>query len=77
MLYITPDVIEVRPLKDYKLYLKFQDGKEKIYDASKLIENDFYKKLRDEKYFMQVEPCGITVMWKDGEDIAPEELYFD
>ena len=51
MPYITPDVIEVRPLEEYKLYLKFEDGKEKIYDVKKMLENECYKKLKDKQYF--------------------------
>ena len=77
MPYITPDVIEVRPLEEYKLYLKFEDGKEKIYDVTKMLENECYKKLKDKQYFETVKACGITVEWKDGEDIAPEDLYFN
>ena len=75
---ITPDVIEVKALENYLLYLKFDTNEEKIYDMKKLIEiNKFYEKLRDKKYFKNVVPRGDTVEWANGEDICPENLYND
>ncbi len=37
--YITPDIVKVKALDDYKIYLKFNTGEEKIYDMRELIEN--------------------------------------
>lgn len=76
--YITPDIIEVKALKNYMLYLKFETGEEKIYDMKPLIENcELYSKLKNEKYFKDVKPMYITVEWTNGEDVAPEYLYND
>ncbi len=75
---VTPRVKEVRVLKDYLIYIKFVDEKEKVYDMSDLIEtNKFYKKLKDKNYFSQVKPRGISVEWPDGEDVCPENLYYE
>ena len=35
---LEPTVIEVRALEDYKLYLKFDNGEEKIYDMKPLLK---------------------------------------
>ena len=37
---VTPRVEEVRAVDNTHIYLKFVDGKEKIYDMSKLIEKN-------------------------------------
>ena len=75
---VTPRIDEVKVLKDSLLYIKFCDGKEKIYDMKNLIEtNNFYKNLKNISYFMQVKPRGITVEWPNGEDVCPESLYFE
>ena len=37
----------------------------------------FYSKLKNRKYFENVKPRGCTVEWENGEDVAPENLYYD
>ena len=75
---ITPRVEEVKALEDYFIYIKFIDGKEKKYNMSKLIETiKFYEKLKNREYFTKVKPRGTTVEWPNGEDVCPENLYYD
>ena len=31
--------------------------------------------LKNPEYFAKVKPMGETVVWEDGQDIAPHELY--
>jgi hypothetical protein len=78
MCYITPDIIEVRALKDYYIYLKFKTGEEKVYNMKDCINNiKYYNKLKEREYFENVKPRGDTVEWKNGEDVCPETLYFE
>ena len=43
-----PDIIEVRALDKYYIYLKFETGEEKIYDMSEHIQKiKFYEKLKN------------------------------
>ena len=75
---ITPDIIEVKVLREYYIYIKFKTGEEKVYDMTKSIkEIDYYKKLKDRKYFENVKPRGETVEWEEGEHVCPENLYYD
>ena len=76
-MYIVPDPIEVKPIEGYKLYIKFKNGEEKIFDMSKYINQKFYEKLREYKYFEKVHVMGNTIVWENGEDIAPENLYYE
>lgn len=74
--HIVPDIIEVKALENYKLYLKFENGEEKIYDMNALINKyKMYSRLKDKEYFKMVKTRGDTVEWKNEEDVAPEELY--
>lgn len=78
MCYITPDIIKVKALREYYIYLKFKTGEEKVYDMSKYIkEIGYYKKLKNRDYFEKVKPRGETVEWEEGEDVCPENLYYD
>ena len=53
MSYITPDIIEVKALDDYKIYIKFETNEKKIYDMKKMISKiDYYKKfIIKKKYY--------------------------
>ena len=43
------------------------------------INEKFYAKLKDYEYFkdVKISKTGITIEWKNGEDIAPENLYYN
>lgn len=69
--------IEVKPLENFLLYIKFQNGEEKIYDMKEMLKFDFYKNLRNIENFKKVKIYGITLKWSTGEDIAPEKIYFN
>lgn len=76
--YETPDILGVKVLDNYLIYLKFETNEEKIYDMKKLInENKFYNKLKDKNYFKDVKIRGDSIEWENGEDVAPENLYYD
>lgn len=78
-MYIVPNPIEVKAMDDYKIYIKFQNGEERIFDMKEKINKKYYQKLKDYKYFkdVKISQTGITIEWKDGEDVAPENLYYD
>ncbi len=70
-----PNVLNVEPLDGYKLRLNFSTGEVKIFDVTPYIIGDWYGKLKDIGFFKSVRPCGNTVEWPGGQDIAPHELY--
>ena len=76
--YETPDIIGVKALDNYLIYLKYETNEERIYNMVNLInENKFYAKLKDKKYFKNIKPRGDSIEWENGEDVAPENLYYD
>lgn len=75
--YITPDVIKVKALDDYLLEVTFKTKEIKIFDMKNLINNiEFYKRLKNKDYFKKVKPYNETVIWENGEDVCPEDLYY-
>ncbi len=74
---LIPDVIEVKALNNYDIYIKFKNGEEKIYNMKEHINTiKYFYRLKDKDYFKRVIPRGDTVEWENGEDVAPENLYF-
>lgn len=75
---VMPNIKEVKALDDRHIYLKYEDGKEKVYDMKHLIDKiKFYEKLKDKEYFKLVKPCHDSVEWPNGEDVCPENLYYE
>ncbi|MCI8352889.1 MAG: DUF2442 domain-containing protein [Clostridia bacterium] len=74
---IEPMPEEVKALEGFLLYIKFKNGEERIYDMNEMLKFDYYKNLRDKEIFKTVKTSGVTLIWKTGEDIAPEKIYFD
>ena len=72
---LQPKVNKVTPLSDYKLLVEYATGEQKIFDVKPYISGDWYGQLANMDIFKTVRPCGTTVEWEDGQDIAPHELY--
>lgn len=71
-------VIGVRPLADYKLWVRFNTGEAKVFDFKPLLDTLVFAPLKDETVFKQVYIDYGMAVWKDGDiDIAPEKLYQD
>ncbi|MFL0163625.1 DUF2442 domain-containing protein [Candidatus Clostridium helianthi] len=79
-----PEVIQVRPTNDFKVYVYFDDGSIKLYDAKELINKGIFTKVKDINVFKQT--CTVlngTLAWDlDGNynentclDIDPFEIY--
>jgi len=72
---LQPKIIDVKPLKNYKLLLKYETNEKKVFDVTPYINGDWFGKLKEPEYFDTVRLGRNTVEWKDGQDIAPHELY--
>ncbi len=68
----------VRPLDDFRLWVRFNTGEAKVFDFKPLLDKPAFAPLADKAVFDGVYiDYGVTV-WNDGDiDIAPEALYKD
>ena len=74
---LTPKIERVDVLEDYKLLLYFKTGEKRIYDMKKNLQYECFKKLKDKEVFNTVKPAGETIEWDTGEDVNPDDLYFN
>ena len=69
-------VISVRPLEDYKLWIRFSNGEVKEFNFKPLLDEPAFKPLKDKNIFNSVYVDFGCTVWNDGEiDIAPEYLF--
>lgn len=72
---MNPRVANVLPLTDFRLELTFRNGEKGIFDCRPHLEMPCMENLRDPAYFSRATVCRGTVVWPEGEDICPDELY--
>lgn len=59
-----PEVIQVIPTEEYKVYVYFDNGKIKLYDATELVRKGVFKPLQDKSLF--IKSCTVlnhTLAW--------------
>ncbi len=70
-------VREARYVRDYVLWLRFNDGAEGEIDLRSELTGEVFGPLQDIDQFkrFRVDPELQTVVWENGADLAPEFLY--
>jgi Protein of unknown function (DUF2442) len=69
------DVVSVQPMQDYKLYLEFENGENRVFDMSPYLNKKPFLPLQDKSVFAQASVDFGTVAWPGNIDISPETLY--
>lgn len=71
------ELVEVKPLKDQKIYLKYSNGLEGIYSLAKVMQKEEYKFLNDEKIFKKITVDKKTndVTWGNGVLLCKNAIY--
>lgn len=70
-----PKILKVIANDDYNLIITYENGETKRFDVKPYIIGEWFGQLKDISIFKSVMPCGNTVEWCGGQDIAPHELY--
>ena len=77
-------IVQVYPTDDYRVYLYFEDGKIRLFNAGELVTKGVFRELKDKARFR--EACTVlndTLAWDlsgrrdpaDCLDLDPERLY--
>jgi Protein of unknown function (DUF2442) len=70
------NVIAAKPVRDYVVWLKFEDGSEGEVDLASELWGPVFEPLRDPEYFRKLAVAEYgTIAWPNGADLAPEFLH--
>jgi len=76
---MIPRIKEIRPLKDFVLYVRFDDGREVNYDVKSDISTipSFAGLLLEANLFQnfQLDPSRTCVTWSDEIDLPSDSIY--
>lgn len=74
---LQPKLKKVEPVLPLKLRLFYETGEVKMFDVAPYVSGPWFGELKDDAYFRTVQmlPGGIGIEWRNGQDIAPHELY--
>jgi len=68
-------VVDAKYIKDYRVWLKFKNGKSGEIDLSKELWGEVFEPLKNKKFFKNFKVERSTIAWKNEADFAPEFLY--
>ncbi|MBR0173619.1 MAG: DUF2442 domain-containing protein [Lachnospiraceae bacterium] len=73
---LRPTAVRVKPEKNYKVRVDFDNGEQRLFDVEPYIIGSWYSRLSDQVYFKTVRTDGFTIVWPEGQDICPDDLYY-
>ena len=74
---MNPEVLDVKPEKDYTLSVWFTNGEEGFFDVKPYLDYEVFQALKDEKMFQTVRPFLGTIQWANQADLCPDTVYLD
>jgi hypothetical protein len=67
----------VKALPNYRLLITFDNGEQRLFDATPYLGDKFFSPLRSVAVFNSAKTNSLTVEWAGGIDMCPDELYFN
>lgn len=68
-------VVDVDYIKDYELFITFNDGCKKKINLKPHLTGEVFGELLDKSKFIQYGLTRYTIEWANGADLAPEFLH--
>ena len=74
---LRPKAVKVTPLANYCLLILFSNDEQRIFDVKPYLDFKPYQELKVASIFKTVRPAGLSIEWIHGQDICPDELYYN
>ena len=72
---MRPKAIDVKVLNNYELEIIFDNKEKRKFDVKPYFKFKQFQELKDKNIFETVKIAGLSIEWKNGADICPDELY--
>lgn len=78
-MYPYPKIKAVRPLRDKRLLVAFDNDVQRIYDCTPLLVERSFLPLNSDTLFraVKVDPGGYGISWNDDVDLSEAELWLN
>ena len=74
---IRPRAVAVTPQPEYCLLVTFDNNEKRIFDVKPYFDFKPFSELRSDTLFNTVKTAGLSVEWIHGQDICPDDLYYN
>jgi hypothetical protein len=74
---VRPKAIDVNPQPDFTLLVTFSNNEKKMFDVKPYLDFKPFAELSNPIIFNTVKPAGLSIEWIHGQDICPDELYYN
>jgi len=74
---LGPRVDSVRPMDDYRLFIAFDNGEHRIFDAKPLLSDGVFSALQNKAFFEMVKVVRGSILWPNDIDYCPDTLYIE
>lgn len=66
---------QIKPMPNYRLWLKYADGVEGVVDLSDLVGQGVFALWNDEREFQKARAVPSAIIWNDDVDVDAVSLY--
>jgi len=74
---LRPKVLKVTPKEDYTLLVEYENNEKKIFDVKPYFNFKPFIELKNLVLFKTVKVGGLSIEWLNGQDICPDDLYYN
>ena len=74
---LRPKAVSVIPQADYYLLITFDNDERRLFDVKPYLDFKPYDELKNLTIFNTVKTAGLRVEWVHGQDICPDDLYYN
>ena len=69
------DIVEVKPLPDYKVWVRFETGEQGVFDCMPYLADSFWSPLREIEFFNTVRVEDGSLMWGEDIDLCQDDIW--
>ncbi len=74
---LRPKAMQVQVQEDYLLLITFSNNEQRIFDVKPYFNFKPFEELKNPVLFSTVKPANLSIEWLHGQDICPDELYYN